>query len=875
MVRSAPCHAVALALMCGWLGCGDDGAGSDEPSALVDIIDAGGQCPHGGVEIFYGLDRDRSGSLEVGERERSELACNPAPDLAALVRIDAEPAGARCPFGGRAVHSGVDQNRDGTLQDAEIASTEVLCDERAPAGFTLLSRYRIPTGTAAEIVAASPDSTLLAYTDSTLGAVVFVNVSDPALPVYRGEVVVSDEVAHAGAGQPTSVAFTPDGRYAVVAVKDTADPVDSADPGALVFIETSDLGIAGSVAVGVGPDSVAITADGTRAIVAIEDEEDVDRPAQSQARPGSVQVVTIDAEDPQASTVHTIALALDAGNSRLDPQPEYVALARDGATAVVSLQENNALAVIDLAATPPQVLRFLDAGVAGYVAADLIEDDEIAFAGVSVSGRREPDGVCMLRDGRHFVTANEGDTETDDFVQGQLSGSRGFSIFDLDGKVVFDAGAEPELAAVRSGMYPEGRSEDRGIEIEGCHVATLGGRELAFLLGERNSAVYVYDVTEPEDAELVQLLPAPMRPESAVTFGVSSAFLAVAGEGDVAEGIGGSIWIFRAVLDAAAREQYAAGMYRAESGLAGVGFSAVSGAAFAGDALLATPDRSFAAARIWRFAVDPGQSRVRLEDELRLVDADGDAITDRDPEGLAASPGGGFVLVTEGREDNGVPEPPAGEEPDLGDSDPEDRNQILFFDDGGRLAAGAVDLPQDLWLRLPGDGFSGAAVVDTDPGPGGLVVYVSFRRPLDAGADDVEAARNLARIGAYDVDAQTWRFYFYPLEPDLTVVDLPAEILLADIVHLDGDRFAVLERDALDGGVAKIKRIYTFALGSGTSGDVDDPLDKTLATDLLDQPFAFDFAGVEGLAFDGDALWVVNDSDGGALATFFLAVPAP
>lgn len=866
ILRGAARRVAALALVCGWLGCGDDGAGS-QPAALVDVVDAGTQCPHGGVEIFYGLDRDGSGTLDADERDRSELACNPAPDLAALVRVDAEPAGTRCPFGGRAVHSGVDTSRDGTLQDDEITATEYLCDQRAPAGFTLLARYRIPTGSAAEIVAASPDGTLLAYTDSVLGVVTFVDVSDPARPVFRGEVAVSDEVENAGAGQPTSVVFTPDGRLAVVAVKDTTDPVDRADPGALVFIETADLGIAGRVAVGVGPDSVAVTPDGTRLIVAIEDEEDTeDLVAQPQARPGSVQVVTIDAAEPSRSTVQTIPVALDMGNNQPDPQPEYVSVSRDGSTAVISLQENNALAVIDLAATPPRVLRFLDAGVVDLALADLVEDDEVVFAGASAPARREPDGVCLLSDGRHFVTANEGDTSTDDFVPGQLSGSRGFSIFDVDGKVVFEAGAEAELAAVRSGMYPDGRSEDRGIEIEGCHVATLGGRELAFLLGERNSAVYVYDVTEPGNAALVQLLPAPMRPESAVTFGAGGphgALLAVAGEGDVGEGIGGGIWIFGAVLDAAAREQYGDGLYRAVSGVAGAAFSAVSGVAFADGALLAAPDQGVASGRIWRFDVDAAQSRVRLVDELRLVDDSGAPIAGRDLEGLAVNPEGGFVLVSEGKRDNGEP-----------NSTPDERNQILFFDDSGTLDA-AVDLPAALWPRLPRDGFSGAAVVDAGPGPGGQLVAVSFRRPLDAGADDAEAARNLARIGVYEVGAQTWRFYFYPLEPDLAVVDLPAEIQLADIVHLGDDRFAVIERDALDGGVAQVKRIYTFALGSGTPDDIDDPLDKTLAADLLDQPFAFDFAGVEGLAFDGEALWVVNDNDGGAQATYFLSVPAP
>jgi hypothetical protein len=278
------------------------------------------------------------------------------------------------------------------------------------------------------------------------------------------------------------------------------------------------------------------------------------------------------------------------------------------------------------------------------------------------------------------------------------------------------------------------------------------------------------------------------------------------------------------------------------------------------------PDRGVAAGRIWRLAVDGSQSRVRVVDEIRLVDGAGAAVVGHDPEGLAVNPEGGFVVATEGRRGNG--ELTGG---------PDRRNQIQFYDEGGRLEA-SVDLPDSdtLWPRLPADGFSGAAVVDTEPAAaGGLVVYVSFRRPLDG--DGPEADSNLTRIGAYDVDAQAWRFYFYPLEPDLVLgdPDLPAEILLADITYLGGDRFAVLERDQLDGGIAQVKRVYTFTLGSGTPGDTGDPLDKTLAVDLLAQPFAFDFRDVEALAFDGSALWVANDNAAGALATFFLRIAAP
>jgi hypothetical protein len=65
-----------------------------------------------------------------------------------------------------------------------------------------------------------------------------------------------------------------------------------------------------------------------------------------------------------------------------------------------------------------------------------------------------PDAVAWISDGRqsHIATANEGDL---------FGGSRGFSIFDAQGHLVFDSGVSYEEVAVRHGHYPEDRSEKR------------------------------------------------------------------------------------------------------------------------------------------------------------------------------------------------------------------------------------------------------------------------------------------------------------------------------------------------------------------------------------------------------------------------------
>ncbi len=887
-------HWIAIAGLCLAACGGDDGDNGAISLIRITPEPAGDNCPAGGNKVDTGVDDDGDGSLADGEVDSTSFLCdgadgsngddgsdgndgtngNDGSDGAiSLVRIEDEPSGANCPFGGKVVHTGVDANGDGLLAAEEVTDTAYICNDgkspNVPAGFRLLSR--LTTIPSAEIIAADPDGQTLAYTTGTTFAIGFVDVSDPARPEFLVEVSVADTVANAGAGEPTSVAITPNGQYAIAAVKDTTDPVDNEDPGALVFIDMESLEIAGTVTLGIGPDSVAITPDGSQVIVAIEDEEDTDLAADAQARPGSLQIITIDYGAPGSSAVVTVPLTPDVGNNPSDPQPEYVDISDDGTLAVVTLQENNAIALVDLTVSPVAV-RYIDAGLVERDFADIEEDDEVIFAPVAFAGRREPDGVCLLSDGSAFVTANEGDTGFDDFGLGQFSGGRGFTIFDTDGDVLFEVGGELEQLALQFGAYPDGRSGNRGIEVEGCHTANFSGREYAFLLGERNSTVAVYDVSAPVSSAFVQLLPSPLRPESA-TSSVKRGLLFVAGEGD--DGLGGGIWIYGAVGDSADVGSLAPGVFQAVSALQPAqpfgGLSSVDFDAFAGQ-FVAIADNAFAQQRIWRFEPVAASSRMRLVDELPLTETDGlTPIVGYDPEGISLLRDGGYVVATEGREDNGCDAP---------DDCPEIlRNRLLFFDTDGVLDSrfgtdGAVDLPEELWPRLPRFGFEGVTVVE-DPDSGGLKAYVAFQRPLDSldeNDPDPEELLHLTRIGEYDVDSDTWRFFFYPLNSDRSDVD-DDRILISEIRHLGGDAFALIERDEQQAATATIKRVYTVELSTGTADDVSDPLEKELWIDLLKLPFAADFAKIEGLALDGDSLWVTNDNDGGESSNFFIEVP--
>lgn len=844
---------------------GDSGSGEPgEPGATGDTGPKGRNASKGDPG-----DTGPSGpSGDTGAKGQKGDAGPTGPEGAtgpsALILTSTEPSGANCAFGGTKVEVGLDADRDGTLDTSEVDGdqTRYICNG-APggagvAGFRLVSKYVAPGGPIAEIVSPSPDGKTLVYTSSSTGTIGFADITNPAAPTLLGTTNLASITG--GDGEPTSVAFSPDGAHVVAVVKDTANPIDNADPGALVVIDAATRAVAGQVALGVGPDSVALTPDGTKAVVAIEDEEDEGGNNAAQSRPGSVQVITINYADPSASTVETIALTPTLGNMPTDPQPEYVDITKDGKTAVVSLQENNVFAVIDLETN--EVTRYLDAGNSVHARADLLNDRKWNFT-QPYEAQAQPDGTCLLPDQKHFISANEGDTSNTAF--GVYAGGRGFSIYHLEEGRVADSGDALEWAAFRSGAYPDARSANRGVEPEGCGTGTFGGKPYAFITGERDASLFAIDVANPKSPVIRQVLGAPNRPES-VGIIESRGLIVVGGEGDGAAK-GGGIWIYEAVHDPS-DVGHGSHVYDARS--PGGSFGALSALAYqpSTDLWLALPDNAYLEGRIWSFAVDHASKRVDLVDELMLRDTTGEILTDIDPEGLVVNPEGGFIVATEGTNANG-----GGGATCAGSKN---SNRILFFTALGELDPiygnnGVIDLPCGAdtnafdWNTMGSNGFEGITVVDSQPNAsGGLKVYIAFQRPL-AGA---EAAARKTRIGEYDVDLGVWNFFYYVLDAD--VGGASGNTFLSELIHVGGDTFAVIERDQGYSSSALNKTVRTFKLSSGTANDPNDPVEKTTAIDLLADSFRFDQEKIEGLAIGGGSLFVVNDNDGGTAQNFFV-----
>ncbi|MFB2837786.1 choice-of-anchor I family protein [Floridanema evergladense] len=366
------------------------------------------------------------------------------------------------------------------------------------------------TGAGAEIPAFDPGSdrlfvvagdTVEFYSLSNTGALTLAGSLTPGFTLTTGTEAI-----------PNSVAVK-NGIVAVAyAIRNTANNAQL--PGQVSFYNAADASFLNSVEVGYLPDMLTFTPDGKKVLTANEGEPNSYGQPDSFDPEGSVSIINL-AKGVVNATVRTATFTafnseiedLKAAGVRItgpgatvaqDFEPEYIAFSEDGKFAYVTLQENNALALVDIAkATVTDIapLGVKDHSLPGNGIDPSDRDNAINIRNVPVFGLYQPDAIAsfIINGQTYFITANEGDSRAytgfneevrvgdasyvldptifpnaatlkqnanlgrlqltnasgdidgdGDFDRIEALGARSFSIWDEDAKLVFDSGDQLE-----------------------------------------------------------------------------------------------------------------------------------------------------------------------------------------------------------------------------------------------------------------------------------------------------------------------------------------------------------------------------------------------------------------------------------------------
>ncbi len=494
------------------------------------------------------------------------------------------------------------------LMPATAANPDYFTSHSAPGAEVELSvlgshRADIFDAGAAEIVAhyAAKQQTLVVNAEA--GTVQVLDSSAPEKPTAVTELKTAGMSSADGASVPAgavanSVAVRADGLAAVALEAPT-----KTDDGWVGFFDLSgdEPKPLGAVRAGALPDSVVFDDEGTHAVIANEGEPAEDYSVDPE---GSVSVVALPeaVQAPRQEDVKTADFRAFEGDAlpegvrvfggREDAgtgtpkhpvsenlEPEYSTVI--GGKAYVTLQEANAIAVVDLASATTEKLMPLGTQDVSEVPFDVSnKDDKINRANWPVQTFLQPDTIRSIEIGGrdYLLTANEGDTRDWDgyseeirvkdlgsekkglapicesVVEGMTNpdgssmtiedlqkeenlgrltitkanglnedgncyetiygvGGRSFSIFDTDGKQVFDSADDFERITAEvlpknfnsnnSESNFDNRSDDKGPEPEAIEVGQIGEKTYAFIGMERIGGIFVYDITDPAKSEYV------------------------------------------------------------------------------------------------------------------------------------------------------------------------------------------------------------------------------------------------------------------------------------------------------------------------------------------------------------------------------------
>jgi hypothetical protein len=346
----------------------------------------------------------------------------------------------------------------------------------------------------AEIVAHDP-STQRLYIANSIGAKLdIVNFANPASPALITSLSITSY------GNINSVAVHDS--IVAMAIENATNPQDS---GKIVFLNYNGVFIS-QVKVGAMPDMLTFNSTGTKVITACEGEPNA---AYTNDPDGSVCVVdisagvanvtqanvafiTFTAYNGQEASLRAMGIRIYgvAGVASKDFEPEYVTLTNHDSIAWVSLQENNAMAKIDMITNT--VVQLVPLGYKNYATgpAALDASDQtsgIALMNAPVYGMYQPDAIShfTVNNQYYLLTANEGDARA---YSGLNEESR-ISGLTLD-PVAFPYAAQMKSNSFLGRLNATNKLGDTDNDGDFDQIYTYGARSYSIWNGSTGAQVY-------------------------------------------------------------------------------------------------------------------------------------------------------------------------------------------------------------------------------------------------------------------------------------------------------------------------------------------------------------------------------------------------
>lgn len=424
----------------------------------------------------------------------------------------------------------------------------------------------------AEIVAYDPTTERLFTMSTGLGRFDIVDFANPESPAMISEI----SIAAYGSGI-TSIST----KNGIVAVTVTGLNNEQ-ENGSVLFFNTNGVYL-DSVKVGALPDMVTFTPDGNYVLTSNEGQPN---DAYTNDPEGSISIVDISSGvssidytkvttatftsfNAQEATLIAGGVRKTKSTSTLaqDFEPEFITVSSDSKKAWVTLQENNAIAEVNLetkviasvwglgtkdcaafgngfdasdrsgeaiiANWPIKAFMMPDA-VANFTVNNSTylvmanEGDEKEYAGlnerttvadVTLDPTVFPNAAILKQQhnlGRLRITNLNGNTDADaEYEELYMVGPRSFAIYNVNGTRVFESGdqieritsQDPNTAAIFNADHESNtakvRSRSKGPEPEGLTIAEVNDKVYAFVALERTGGLMVYDITNPAAPEFV------------------------------------------------------------------------------------------------------------------------------------------------------------------------------------------------------------------------------------------------------------------------------------------------------------------------------------------------------------------------------------